>query len=106
MKKLEISEMSDFFVIEYEDQILVKGGYTWEQMEQMLDEGTWQGGQVDGIGYVASAVTIVGPNILQYQNYLWSGTDNELIYFMEALINGGITVYNGFVYIYNRMITQ
>jgi len=67
LKKLEIGEMGDFLIIDSEEQILLKGGYTMSEAEVMMDNGTWIGGFVDGYGYVGAAASITGlPNDGRY----------------------------------------
>lgn len=36
-----------------------------------------------------------------YLNFVWSGTDNEIVYAFEAAINGGILLANGGIAIAN-----
>lgn len=38
------------------------GVYTWEDMERMLDDGSWYGGKVEGIGYVGEQSTAFSPS--------------------------------------------
>ncbi len=63
MKKLErlkIYQLQEFTRIGEHEQMAMKGGYTPGEMEEMMNEGTWEGGVVDGMGYVGSGVTVYG----------------------------------------------
>ncbi len=42
------------------EQMMLKGGYTVSEAEDMMNNGRWTGGQVDGLGYVGSGVTVYG----------------------------------------------
>ncbi len=106
LKKLKINKMSEFPVIGDQEQMMMKGGYTFAQMEQMIDAGTWSGGQVDGIGYVGGVANVYGGNILPYANLQFSGTDNELSYAVETLANAGAIIYNGVAWGWNRTGAQ
>ncbi len=59
LKKLKINKMSEFPVIGDQEQMMMKGGYTIAEAEQMMDSGNWSGGHVDGLGYVGPMVTIL-----------------------------------------------
>ncbi|GET29934.1 hypothetical protein [Prolixibacter sp. SD074] len=58
LEKLRINKTIDFTIIGEAEQKSIKGGYTVAQLEQMLYDGTWEGGYVDGMGYVFGTVTI------------------------------------------------
>ncbi len=60
LKKLKINKMSEFPVIGDQEQMMMKGGYTIAEAEQMMNNGTWSGGYVDGLGYVGTEVTVYG----------------------------------------------
>ncbi len=60
LKKLKINKMSEFPVIGDQEQMMMKGGYTITEAEQMMNNGTWTGGYVDGLGYVGTEVTVYG----------------------------------------------
>ena len=55
--------MNEFPVIGEQEQMIMKGGYTFSEMEQMIDAGTWTGGQVDGIGYVGPVSMAYGTDL-------------------------------------------
>ena len=98
--------MHEFPVVSEQEQMALKGGYTFDEMETMIDNGTWEGGEVDGLGYVAEVTNVYGGNILPYANLQYSGTDNELSYAVETLVNAGEIVYNAGVWVWNRTGAQ
>lgn len=60
MKKLNINKLSEYPVVNIEEQTSLKGGVSQDEFFRMLENNTWQGGYVDGYGYAAPAVTIYG----------------------------------------------
>jgi len=40
---------------------------------------------------------------VEYIDYQWHDTDNELVYAMEAVENGGIAVANGAIWLWNHL---
>ena len=61
MKKLQklslTSNENEFKIIGAREADSLRGGYTQAQMDSMMANGTWTGGQVDGMGYVAAPIT-------------------------------------------------
>ncbi|MDE5612945.1 MAG: hypothetical protein K2I90_13135 [Odoribacter sp.] len=43
-------------------QVTDPPAYTWEDMESMLNAGSWRGGMVEGIGYVGEQTTTFSPS--------------------------------------------
>ena len=105
-KKLNINKLSDFPVISEQEQMAMKGGWTLEAASAMIDNGTWQGGYVDGLGYVSAATNVYGGNILPYANYSWTDSDNETYKTWETLYNTGVMIWNGTVWVWNRTGAQ
>ena len=52
-------------------------GYTWEQMESMVDDGTWTGGMVDGYGYFGGVVVVTGSFVVATGSF-WSTVADAL----------------------------
>lgn len=54
LKKIDLNAMaSSFSVLSDGDKRKVVGGYTEDEAFAMMDAGTWNGGYVDGYGYMA-----------------------------------------------------
>ena len=53
MKKLNINKLSEYPVVNIEEQTSLKGGVSQDEFFRMLENNTWQGGYVDGYGYAA-----------------------------------------------------
>src|SRR5690554_4984922 len=71
LKKLTINKMSGFSAISEQEQMEMKDGETWysiEQVNQLIDNGTWQGGYVSGMGYVGLSSTVYG---LDYEEHVY-----------------------------------
>jgi len=45
---------------------------------------------------------INGGRQIEYIDPVWSGTDNEVRFLAEAIVNGGIMVANGVIWVINR----
>ncbi|WP_423127967.1 hypothetical protein [Gaoshiqia sp. Z1-71] len=53
LEKLTLKELCDSTLLLNPDEAnATKGGYTFEQYESMLANGTWTEGYVDGMGYI------------------------------------------------------
>lgn len=107
-KKLSLDEARETFTLLSEaEQRAIKGGcskceearsygynvYTQGEFEQMLDNGTWDGGYVCGLGFFLGEVDVYGYpvhydyNVQDYCNYLLS----------QGLGMGGCVVFRGSV---------
>lgn len=52
--------------------------YTYQEFEAMADNGTWEGGYVEGYGYVDKGVTISGSSEDSEDSYSWEDTWSSL----------------------------
>ena len=75
LKKLQINKMSGFPIISEQEQMMMKGGYTFDEMEQMINNGTWEGGQVDGLGYVSAAIEVSASYLDGVRDYIYYNYD-------------------------------
>jgi len=65
LEKLTLKELSsEFNLIGRVEAQRLNGGYSWEEYEQLERNGEWDGGQVDGYGYISQSMyaNADGPN--------------------------------------------
>ena len=70
-KRLNINKLSDFPVISEQEQMEMKGGTTQAELDAMISNGTWQGGYVDGLGYVSKAVVVEGFDLQKWSQFFY-----------------------------------
>jgi len=79
--KLKLNELS------LEEQKLLKGGAVWDPATQ---------------SYLLPDVVVTPMPTLAYINPVYSDTDNELNYAIEAVINSGVYAIDAGIYLYNH----
>lgn len=107
VEKFNINNLSGFSVISEQEQIEMKGGWTLSQAETMMDQHSWNGGMIDGIGYVGACTNIYGSAPIPYLKLNYDHAIGQTYYDGESydvddLMNAGKVVYNAGVWVLNR----
>ena len=60
LKNRRLSDLNDCVILDKKREEKVVGGVSLEEFEEILRTGIWEGGYVDGLGYVLPEVVVYG----------------------------------------------